>query len=257
MMEINLGLIESARKIGLYLDFDGTLAPIVPHPDQAKLPDQVRSSLLSLVAQPRITLAVVSGRSLADLEPKVGIPNIVYAGNHGFEISGKGLAFIKEAALEQQGRLAEILMLLRDRLQGIPRVEIEDKGLTASVHYRNVDPSDWEQVADIVAQQIEQEDHFLLRHGKMVLEIRPRAHWNKGEAVLWIRKQLHLEDAVEIYIGDDTTDEDAFMALPDGITIRVGAAEQTAARYTFRDTGEVASFLDWLAHQEEANVERQ
>jgi trehalose-phosphatase len=82
----------------------------------------------------------------------------------------------------------------------------------------------------------------------MVLEVRPQVIWNKGYAVKWITTEVLPPSALPIYIGDDTTDEDGFAALPQGITIRVGDASQTAACYVVPDVPSVRQFLDWLNH---------
>jgi trehalose-phosphatase len=90
---------------------------------------------------------------------------------------------------------------------------------------------------------------FRLGSGKMLWEILPRADWNKGAAVRWILDRLGDEDILSIYFGDDLTDEDAFRALPDGLTFKVGCAEATDARFRVSGPAAVEEFLEWLACQ--------
>jgi trehalose 6-phosphate phosphatase len=237
------GEVRLASRVALYLDFDGTLAPTVTRHEDARLPEPVRATLARLALDTRFVVAIMSGRMIADLRHRVGIPGLVYAGNHGLEIEGFGLSFRSVDAAACEARLASIAMRLSEALRFIPGVEVENKGLTASVHFRRVDPSRHGHVAALVTSAIPEDDpELVLRDAKMVIEIRPRVQWNKGEGVLWIRRELGLESALEVYIGDDTTDEDAFERLPEGFTIRIGAGP-TAARYRLADTEEVALLL--------------
>jgi trehalose 6-phosphate phosphatase len=132
-------------------------------------------------------------------------------------------------------------------LQGIAGARVEDKGLTVSVHYRQVADAAVEDVRRAVHAVLAGSNHpFQLTSGDKVYEIRPRVYWNKGTAVEWIQEQLDQPGAQAIYVGDDTTDEDAFAALPEGITIKVGSALETAAQFRLQDPAEVCHFLEWL-----------
>ena len=90
-------------------------------------------------------------------------------------------------------------------------------------------------------------ESFGSRRGLQVIEIRPRVDWNKGTAVRWIQRVNGSANTLSLYIGDDATDEDAFAALPEGVTIRVGHAKETAARYYLDEQKSVTHFLAWLA----------
>ncbi len=240
--------VEDAENAVVYLDFDGTLAPMVDRIEDARMPDAVFDTLAALARDPRLTVVIISGRSLADLRRRIGIPGLIYAGNHGFEITGDGLFHRVKEAEEHQPWLREALARLAEALRDIPGSQIEDKGVTASIHFRRVDPLLREKVQAIVRDLVRPDDpHLVLRDAKMVTEIRPRIEWDKGQAVLWIRRELHLTSSVEIYIGDDTTDEDAFRVLPDALTIHVGTSQETLARYRLRDPGEVAVLLNCIA----------
>jgi trehalose 6-phosphate synthase/phosphatase len=124
---------------------------------------------------------------------------------------------------------------------------VENKGLTVSVHYRQVAAGDAEEVRSIVQSALASPDcPFHLTMGNKVYEIRPRVHWNKGTAVGWIKEQIGKPDALVIYLGDDMTDEDAFAAFPDGITAKVGIPSETIALYQMEGPAEVLRFLEWL-----------
>lgn len=242
------GLIRSADHLLLGLDFDGTLTPICPRPDDVTLADSVRNVLALLARRPRTTLAIVSGRGLADVAARVGLPDLIYAGNHGMEIDGPGLAFVEPNAAALTERVQVMLGHLYENLAEIPGCLIEPKGLTASVHYRNVAPELHGLVERAVHEAVAFDPERLrLTTGQCVWEIRPRVAWNKGKALLWILDRLgHAQNTVGGYIGDDRTDEDAFSCLPNGLTIRVGSPVATHARYAIADPGEVERFLVWL-----------
>ncbi len=234
----------------LFLDLDGTLAPIVARPDEARVPDSTVAILRRLALCPEGKVAIVSGRALDDARALVGLDSIYYAGNHGLEIAGPdGVRFDEPIALALRARLDERIAALARRLSTVPGVEVEPKGLTASVHYRRVDPDRWPAVAAAVVALVPPDDpDFAARGGKRVHEIRPRVAWGKGSACLWIARHLGRAAELPIFLGDDLTDEDAFLALaPRGLTGRVGSFSHTHARYRLVDTAEVAAFLEWLA----------
>lgn len=235
--------VRTSSRIALYLDFDGTLSPTVLRHEDARLPNTTRDTLTQLALDPRFLIAIVSGRAIADLRQRIAIPGLMYAGNHGLEIEGRGLSFRAPEAVACEARLAGAVAQLTEALRPIPGSEVESKGLTASVHFRRVEPSQHDRIANIVRNFIPANDpELFLRDAKMVIEIRPRVRWNKGEGVLWIRRALGLECALEIFIGDDATDEDAFELLPDAFTVHVGAGP-TAAHHRVADTEEVAQLL--------------
>ncbi len=240
------GEIGSAPHLLLGLDFDGTLAPIVSHPSDASMPEETRSILKRLASRPDMTVAIVSGRALPDLAWRMDL-NVILAANHGLEISGRGLNFQHEQAESRRSMLHRICEQFARALTAIPGAWVENKGLTASVHFRSVEDSRKDEVASIVRGIAEADrDGLEVRNGNQVLEILPGVTWNKGSAVRWILDQLPEEKTALCYLGDDVTDEDVFDAL-DGITIRVGECAPTAARFWVRDTFEVAGFLRWLS----------
>lgn len=242
--------LRAAPHLLLGLDFDGTLAPIVPRPENARMPDDTRSTLEALTPRPDITIAVVSGRGMPDLVSRVDL-NIILAANHGLEIAGGGLNFRYPPAENRQKLLHRICRAIARQSEKIPGVLIEDKDLTASVHFRGVSESGRNELFPIVRAALETvQDRFDARRGKEVIEIVPRVSWNKGSAVLWIleqlRSRLEIRAVSVCYIGDDATDEDVFRAI-DGVTICVGDYAPTSARFGVRDAVEAANFLRWLS----------
>ncbi|HIC80168.1 MAG TPA: trehalose-phosphatase [Kiloniellaceae bacterium] len=238
------------RKLAVFLDYDGTLTPIVARPDLAVLSDSMRSTLRALARV--CTVVVVSGRERANVAKLVGLEEIVYAGSHGFDIVGpegteiqheEGEAFVPEVkrAAEEIGR----------RIAGIKGVLVEDKTFALAVHFRLVKPEDVPRVEAAVDAGMTQ--HPLLRKtgGKKVFELRPNIDWDKGKAVLWLLKALDLEgdEVLPIYLGDDETDFDAFRALR-GKGLSLLVAEQPldgAADYLLRDPQEAETLLAALS----------
>jgi trehalose 6-phosphate phosphatase len=239
--------IETARTLALFLDFDGTLVPLQDSPDKVQLPARLRKRLLALSNRENWIVAVVSGRQRSDLQERVGVPGLVYAGNHGLEISGPGFVFIEPTAIGYRDKILEFAKVLENRIKEIPDAWLEDKGLTLSIHSRLVAPNQADDLRRIVHAALENASHpFLLTTGDHVYEIRPRVDWDKGAAVRWIRERMGMPDALSIYIGDDRTDEDAFAALPEGITIKVGETTESSAGFHLPGPAEVERFLDWL-----------
>lgn len=238
------------RKISLFLDYDGTLAPIVGRPEKAELPLFMRDTLRSLTHH--YPVAVISGRSLKDLKERINLDKIVYAGNHGIEIWSKDfkLEMVDISIVETLKRITDEL---EDSLVHINGVLIENKRLTASVHYRIADLMDVKPAMRIVKTAVSpyiEKGIFVLREGKKVLEIRPNIRWNKGNAVEWILGKNGFKNTMPIYIGDDETDRDAFNVLKGkGISVGVGYQWQDSdsdSDYFLKTQAEVKRFLEWL-----------
>lgn len=234
-----------ARLILLFLDFDGTLAPIVKSPGLAALPRETREVLADLEARDQFEIIIISGRALDDVRRRVNLEGVTCAGNHGLEISGRGLSYVEPVSRARQPALAALLRELEEKLHAIPGVEIEDKSLSASIHFRQA-PEAQSEVRRIVENVLSANDLFCLREGKMIHEILPCVPWRKDAAVTWIRRMPGFDQGLPIGIGDDATDEDVFSATADGISIRVGETADTAAQYFVRDTDDVRDFLVWL-----------
>ncbi len=240
-----------SRSLLLFADFDGTLSPFEDLPEKAQLLPGMKDVLLRLLERKGLVLSIISGRNLLDLAPRVGIPGLIYAGNHGLEIRGPHFSFVEPRAAAQRPALSALVADLVARLQSVEGVLVEDRGLSACVHYRLVAESQREFVHQAVqAATAAAAGKFLVTRGVLLHDIRSDVPGNKGTAVRWIRERMRLNNALAIYLGDDCSDEDAFTVLPDAITIRVGGPTQTAARYYLPGPAEVRDFLAWLADQQ-------
>ena len=228
----------------VFLDYDGTLTPIVSHPEDAWLSDSMRQALRELAA--RVPVAILSGRDLDDVRGRVLVDGIVYAGSHGFDIAGAG-GLRRELGTAYLPVLDAAEMELREALDEIPGSQLERKHFSVATHYRNVNESDAFRVTQAV-DTVAAGHHELRRiNGKKVYELLPDIDWDKGKAVLWLLDTLGLErgKVLPIYIGDDRTDEDAFSALEKrGVAILVSEQPQvTAASYWLHNPEEVEEFL--------------
>jgi trehalose-phosphatase len=239
--------IDAAPHILLFADFDGTLTPIAEHPNLAHLSAETKALLEQLSRQSKITLAVICGRALADVQARVGIEGLVYAGNHGLEICGPGFYFIDPEAAAQRESLRQLSEKMSARMQAVAGAYVENKGLTISIHFRQVADRQVDEVVRVVRAAVTpRHRQWQLAIGKMVYEIKPRVDWHKGAALHWIKDRVGKPKALAIYLGDDFTDEDAFAALPDGITVKVGHAEETLAKFHVANPAEAQQFLRWL-----------
>ena len=238
--------IRSAERVALFLDFDGTLAPIVADPATAQMSDAVRDALRGLVERDSIVTTIISGRAVEDLYVRIRVENLIYSGNHGLEIFGRGLRFVEPEADSRRPQLRRLTELLAGRLRQIPGVIVEAKGLTTSIHYRQVDDKYVPAIEQAVRASVATAGAwFRMSVGHEIFEIVPRTGWHKGAAVKWILQQLG-EGLLPVYIGDDNSDEDAFAVLPDGVTVRVGSQSATCAQYVVPGPAEVYRFLMWL-----------
>jgi len=184
---------------------------------------------------------------------RVGLPDLVYAGSHGFDIAGPGLRHAVGEGVPEQ--IASAAASLQQQLAGIPGILIEPKRFALSVHYRRTPEDRLPEIERAVEAAAAQHPKLRKALGKKLFELRPDLDWDKGKALLWVLREMGLTgpEVLPIYIGDDLTDEDAFRAIAHiggigGIGIVVlEEPRETAAGYSVRDTGEVREILERLA----------
>ena len=245
--------------LAIMLDFDGTLAPLVSHPMLSEIPPDTKEILHKLREVPGIQVAMISGRPVEDLMDKVDINGICYSGSHGNVIR-----FSEEFGYEN--RFDPALQLIKDKLENelfkndtFAGVWVEDKRYTMTVHFNQAESPHQDLLErqtilflDETARAMEGKT-FMIMPGHKSVEVKGQGAKNKGFAVTKILNEwLFLEKITEnygaIYIGDDTTDEDAFRALKrDGISIRVGRNSiNTEADHVLADVTHVKRLLKWI-----------
>jgi len=238
------------RPPAIFLDYDGTLTPIVEDPKEATLPDKTRKVIKRLAKY--YSVAVISGRDLGDVQGMVGIDNIAYAGSHGFDIAGPGEKYRNQEMGEPFLPMIERAeQELRKTVSDIPGARIEHKRFAVALHFRQVKSADIDGVKRRFDRVASHYPELRKSTGKKVIELRPNIDWDKGRALFYLLEALYTDRSrvVPLYIGDDITDEDAFRAISDrGVAIVVGREKrQTVAHYMLRDPNEVAKFLQELA----------
>eukprot|EP00899_Mesostigma_viride_P004742 jgi/Mesvir1/14269/Mv09700-RA.1 len=259
------------RQLAVFLDYDGTLSPIVENPDMAFMSDEMRSAVRQVASQ--FPTAIVSGRGREKVANFVQLEELFYAGSHGMDIAGPlpetvslwnqmpsmGPAVRFQPALEYAAIADSACSHLRSRLRHIPGAYVEHNVYCLSVHLRQVDPRYWEEMRQAVADVIAASDGVLRgMTGRKVLEVRPNISWNKGMALEFLLESSGLssrDDVTCIYLGDDRTDEDAFRVLADkgyGFGVLVSSVpKDTCAKYSLRDPAEVCRFLKRLGGTKE------
>ncbi len=242
----------AGRTPAVFLDYDGTLTPIVRRPEDAELSRNMRQIIRKLAAN--CPVAIVSGRDLQDVRERVGIDRLYYAGSHGFDIVGPDIRHREHP--EGSRLLPEIdraEKALRKRLSAIDGCRVERKKFAVAVHYREVAEENVPAIEKAVQAVQAEQSGLRMSGGKKIFELQPDVEWNKGRAVRWLLEDvfdLDCSAVLPVYIGDDVTDEDAFQEIRnDGIGIRVSdtQANDSAARYRLRDPQEVRQFLLKLA----------
>jgi alpha,alpha-trehalase len=235
----------AARRAGRHLlllfDFDGTLCPFSPSPDEVHLSDRVRRLLASLASRPESTVGIISGRRLPDLHKRAHIsPEVYLAGFHGLEIEAPGEAFMHPGAAAATPAIRAIADAMAPELPAMPGVFIEDKVFSIALHYREAEPAVGAaaQARFLNAARAGVEAGRLrVLPGACVIELLPDVRWDKGRALQWIRERVEARHrrTFTVYVGDDVTDEDAFRAVgPEGMTI---AASDRASGAEFQVNG--------------------
>jgi trehalose 6-phosphate phosphatase len=246
----DLASLLDGRRPAVFLDYDGTLTPIVDRPDLAILSDEIRAAVRRLARL--CPVAVVSGRDRANVERLVALDELIYAGSHGFDIAGPaGLRIEHENGAAFSAAVKRATALLEEGVKGIEGALVEPKAFAVAVHYRLVAEAEVAHVERVVDRVIAEVAELKKTAGKKVFELRPNVEWDKGRAVLWLLDALDLDrsDVLPFYLGDDRTDEDAFRALCGrGVGILVGEPEiPSAADFGVGSTEDVARLLSDLA----------
>ncbi len=242
--EIRERLVDGTPMV--FLDYDGTLTPIVERPELAVLSGRMRDAIRALAGVCRV--AIVSGRDRPDVEKRVGLEELFYAGSHGFDISGPDGWNVEHAAGgERLPELDAAEAQLNQSLRDIAGARVERKRFAIAVHFRACAEKDIDAVERAVDDAHASHPSLRKTTGKKVYELQPDVDWDKGRALRWILRAVGLagKNPAPLYIGDDLTDEDAFRAIArDGVSIVVGAGRRSsAAQFELRDVGEVERFL--------------
>ncbi|PON64935.1 Trehalose-phosphatase [Parasponia andersonii] len=242
------------KQLVMFLDYDGTLSPIVEDPDQAFMSNEMRKAVKAVARY--LPTAIVSGRSRDKVYSFVKLAELYYAGSHGMDIKGPTKAtkyknvhgkeeVIFQPAKEFLPMIDEVYTILFENTKSIPGAMVEHNKFCISVHFRNVDEKSWAALAEQVRTVLNEHPKLRFTQGRKVLEIRPTIKWDKGKALEFLLESLGYANSSEvlpIYIGDDQTDEDAFKVVRDrgqGFGILVSKApKQTSASYSLQDPSE-------------------
>lgn len=231
-----------ADQISLFLDFDGTLVELAERPDAVVVTPSLTALLMQLEARLAGRVALVSGRSVAQLDQLIGpyAQSLTVVGSHGAEIrmAGKDISSGPRPVALEAAEAA-----FREAFAGNANVVIEVKTLGVAAHYR-LDPS-VEPIAKTLAQQLAAESGLYLQGGKMMVELRTDGH-DKGSGIAALMASPRFADRRPVFLGDDVTDEPGFARCAElgGYGVLVGADRPTAAAYRLAD---VAAVHDWLA----------
>ena len=236
------------RPLALFLDYDGTLTPVVARPELAVLPEDMRATVRALAENGPV--AIVSGRKREEVAKLVALQGFYYAGSHGFDIAGPDGRVLHQEGQDFIEAIDDAAKQLRQSLDRVKGAIIESKIFSVAVHYRLLDPADMPRVRAAVDAALDYHPELRETMGKRVIDLRPRIDWDKGKAVLWLVEHMaaHGADVYPVYIGDDVTDEDAFAALNGrGLTVLVAKADRPShARYRLAGIDAVKRFLEAL-----------
>lgn len=238
------------RRLIVFLDYDGTLTPIVLRPEEARLKASVRRTLSRLAHS--VPVVIVSGRALSDLRRRVGVAGIRYLAYHGLLYKEPGCAMRWMGRRPPRREVRAWAGALERATKGIAGALVEDKGVTVALHDRLVRPADRSRLRQRALRALAPwlaNKKVALVSGKRVLEARPAGAWNKGAAVARLLRRPWARRRVPVYFGDDRTDFDAFRVVRNrGLAVRVGGKRGIAGENTWvSDPNRLASLLHWLA----------
>ncbi|KAF8109594.1 hypothetical protein N665_0094s0060 [Sinapis alba] len=247
------------KQIVMFLDYDGTLSPIVDDPDRAFMSKQMRRTVRNLANC--FPTAIVSGRCREKVYNFVKLTELYYAGSHGMDIKGpeqgskyeEDKSLLCQPATEFLPMIDEVYQKLIEKTKSTAGANVENNKFCVSVHFRRVDEKNWSDLANQVRSVMKDYPKLRLTQGRKVLEIRPIIKWDKGKALEFLLESLGYANCTNVfplYIGDDRTDEDAFKILRErrqGLGILVSKSpKETNASYSLQEPDEVMDFLQQL-----------
>ncbi|XP_075153943.1 uncharacterized protein LOC142227349 isoform X3 [Haematobia irritans] len=247
------GFLKNKKTLAILLDYDGTLAPIADNPNKTVMPISTEVILNKLAKHPNVFMAIISGRGIKDVQNRVGISGIMYAGNHGIEIeSANGSRHDYQLPAEVQENYTKLVKELKANVEK-NQAWVEDKRVSLTYHYRDT-PLDIKESQKQVAIKIIESYGFRANQAHEAIEAKPPVNWNKGEAALFILKQQFgdnwADDVKVVFAGDDTTDEDAMRLLQGiGKSFRISTDPeiQTFADFRLSRQDLVCDLLKWLS----------
>lgn len=232
------------RRLALFLDFDGTLAPIVERPQDARLSEDMNTVLQGL--SELMPIAIVSGRDLEDVRERTAVPGAWHAGSHGYRIASPD-GVVLEKGEDYLDDLQAVEDAAKSTLKGIEGVRLDRKSHSLAIHFRQVPEIEHARLERLVRDTVNGHERLHLGAGKMVWEIKPTLDWHKGAATLWLLARFEQEygSLLPVFIGDDITDEDGFEAVGGlGAAIVVGSGDRlTAAGARLSDSGALQAYL--------------
>ncbi|XP_076949428.1 putative trehalose-phosphate phosphatase H [Bidens hawaiensis] len=267
------------KQIVMFLDYDGTLSPIVDDPDRAYMSEAMRATVKRVAGI--FPTAIVSGRCRDKVYNFVRLAELYYAGSHGMDITGPSMGLkntkssssvLCQPASEYLHMIDEVYGLLVEEIKSTAGAKVENNKFCLSVHFRCVEEKKWSKLAGQVRSVLKNYPKLRRTQGRKVLEIRPTIKWDKGKALEFLLESLGYANCIDVfpvYIGDDRTDEDAFKILRErgqGCGILVSKTPRdTNASYSLREPSEVMEFLqrlvDWkersLIDYERGNLKKQ
>ncbi|XVF17217.1 hypothetical protein REPUB_Repub10bG0100400 [Reevesia pubescens] len=259
------------KQIVMFLDYDGTLSPIVEDPDRAFMSKKMRKTVRKLATC--FPTAIVSGRCRDKVYKFVKLAELYYAGSHGMDIKGPEKrsksnkdteSVLFQPASEFIPMIDEVYKQLVETTKSTPGAKVENNKFCLSVHFRCVHEKKWSELAQQVRSVLKEYPKLRLTQGRKVLEIRPTIKWDKGKALEFLLESLgfaNCTDVFPVYIGDDRTDEDAFKILRDrgqGFGILVSKfPKDTSASYSLQEPDEVMDFLRRLVEWKQLSIRAQ
>ncbi|KAL1569623.1 trehalose-phosphatase [Salvia divinorum] len=261
-------MASKGKQIVMFLDYDGTLSPIVDDPDRAFMSESMRATVRKLARY--FPTAIVSGRCRDKVYSFVRLTELYYAGSHGMDIKGPSKGYNKDAeavlfqpASEFIPMIDEVYKSLLEVTKSTQGARVENNKFCVSVHFRCVDEMKWIELARQVGMVLEGYPSLRLSQGRKVFEIRPTIKWDKGKALEFLLESLgyaNCADVFPVYIGDDRTDEDAFKVLRErgqGFGIVVSKTpKDTKASYSLQEPSEVMAFLRRLVEWKKVSLRR-